>query len=71
MEGTTDWQDGVLQVVVNDERFCSIWPLTRVLPPGWAKVGPEGTKADCLAFIRVNCDGFGRLNDATAPSEGG
>lgn len=56
-----DWQSGELRVVTNDERYCSIWPLHREVPPGWRAVGIEGDKAECLKFIEENCDGVGRL----------
>ena len=57
----SDWQSGDLQVVVNEERFCSIWPIYRDVPPGWRPVGVEGRKAACLQYIEEHCDGVGRL----------
>lgn len=42
----------VYQVVVNHEEQYSIWPAHRELPLGWRSVGPEGPKADCLAYIK-------------------
>lgn len=40
-------------VVRNDEEQYSVWPTGRSVPPGWAEVGVTGTKAECLAHIRV------------------
>ena len=60
-EETPDWQSGDLQVVVNDERFCSIWPLHREVPAGWRSLGVEGKKDECLRYIEEHCDGVGRL----------
>lgn len=56
-----DWQSGELQVVVNEDRYCSIWPLHRDVPLGWRSIGVEGKKDVCLRYIEENCDGVGRL----------
>lgn len=50
-EEHTDWQDGQLKVVVNDEEQYSIWPVNRENPPGWRDSGKTGTKQECLAYI--------------------
>ena len=50
-EQQSDWQDGTLKVVVNDEEQYSIWPAERENPPGWRDAGQTGTKAECLAYI--------------------
>ena len=47
----TDWQDGTLKVVVNDEDQYSVWPVARANPPGWCDAGKTGSKAECLAYI--------------------
>ena len=47
----TDWTDGQLKVVINDEEQYSIWPADRDNPPGWRDAGKQGTKAECLAWI--------------------
>ncbi len=39
------------RVVVNDEEQFSIWLCDRELPLGWRPIGPDGTKAQCLAYI--------------------
>nr|WP_316203121.1 MbtH family NRPS accessory protein [Bradyrhizobium sp. SZCCHNRI30512] len=38
-------------VVINHEEQYSIWLKDTTLPAGWAAVGKEGTKSDCLQFI--------------------
>ncbi len=50
-EEYTDWQDGQLKVVVNDEEQYSIWPVDRENPAGWRDAGKTGTKQECLAYI--------------------
>jgi len=47
----TDWQDGLLKVVVNDEDQYSIWPAERKPPLGWRETGKTGRKDECLAHI--------------------
>jgi len=46
----SDWTEGTLKVVVNDEEQYSIWPVDRPHAPGWRDAG-IGTKAECLAWI--------------------
>ena len=43
---------GPYRVVVNDEEQYSIWPLDREIPAGWQAAGREGSKDECLAYIR-------------------
>jgi MbtH protein len=38
-------------VVVNHEEQYSIWPAHKASPAGWTRVGKQGTKADCLAYV--------------------
>lgn len=38
-------------VVINHEEQYSIWPTFREVPAGWTKVGKQGKKAECLAYI--------------------
>jgi MbtH protein len=42
----------VYSVVMNHEEQYSIWPADREVPLGWNKVGKDGTKAECLDYIR-------------------
>jgi len=39
-------------VVINREEQYSIWPTDREIPGGWVRVGPSGTKAVCLEYVR-------------------
>ncbi|MGW3962949.1 MbtH family protein [Amycolatopsis sp. NPDC005003] len=47
----SDEDDRRYTVVINDEEQYSIWFADRELPPGWAVVGYEGSRKDCLAEI--------------------
>lgn len=38
-------------VVVNHEEQYSIWPAHKEPPNGWNRVGRQGTKTECLAYI--------------------
>jgi MbtH protein len=38
--------------VKNDEEQYSIWPVDRALPVGWTSCGSEGSKQECLEFIK-------------------
>jgi MbtH protein len=40
------------KVVVNHEEQYSIWPADRDNPAGWSNVGKDGSKAECLAYIK-------------------
>jgi MbtH protein len=40
------------RVVVNHEEQYSIYPVERPNPLGWKDVGPTGSKAECLAYIK-------------------
>lgn len=48
-----DDEDGVFEVVMNDEEQYSIWPVGRAIPLGWRAVGKQGFRADCLAYIET------------------
>lgn len=43
--------DAVYTAVINDEEQYSIWPLDRELPLGWKRVGEQGSRAECLAYV--------------------
>jgi MbtH protein len=49
----TDDDQRRYEVVVNDEEQYSIWLSDKRLPAGWRRVGYQGTKAECLAHIKV------------------
>lgn len=40
------------KVVGNDEEQYSIWPARQIIPTGWHDTGAEGSKDDCLVYIR-------------------
>ena len=42
----------IYKVVVNHEEQYSIWPADRELPLGWEAVGVQGTKQECLDYIK-------------------
>lgn len=44
--------DTIYKVVVNHEEQYSIWPADRENALGWKDAGKQGTKADCLTYIK-------------------
>ena len=46
-----DDENAVFDVVVNHEEQYSIWPDFKELPLGWKRVGKQGKKQECLAYI--------------------
>mgnify|MGYP001548578129 CR=1 FL=1 len=44
-------ENTTFDVVMNHEEQYSIWPTFREVPAGWTKVGKQGKKAECLAYI--------------------
>ncbi len=42
----------IYRVVVNHEEQYSIWPVDREIPLGWRDVGKQGTKQECLDYIK-------------------
>ena len=56
-----DWQDDKVKVVRNHEKVVSIWPSEQENALGWYDVGVEGSKEECLKWVRENCDGNCRL----------
>lgn len=40
------------RVVISLEDQYSIWPNSKSVPQGWREVGKEGTKEECLAYIK-------------------
>ncbi len=45
-------ENAIYKVVVNQEEQYSIWPADRENPLGWTDVGKQGTKEECLAYIK-------------------
>ena len=46
-KGTT-----IYKVVVNHEEQYSIWPAHRENARGWKDAGKQGTKDECVAYIK-------------------
>ncbi|BDU21828.1 MbtH family NRPS accessory protein [Dyella sp. GSA-30] len=51
MSSSLSQSEEMYEVVVNQEEQYSIWPLNKAVPSGWTKVGKQGSKESCLAFI--------------------
>jgi uncharacterized protein YbdZ (MbtH family)/predicted MFS family arabinose efflux permease len=43
--------DGVYQVLRNEEDQYSLWPVDHEVPPGWQAVGKEGSREECSAYV--------------------
>ena len=43
--------DLVYVILLNGEEQYSIWPSFKDVPSGWKKVGKEGSKSECIAYI--------------------
>lgn len=43
----------IYKVVLNHEEQYSIWPWDRDNPLGWKDGGKQGTKQECLDYIKV------------------
>ena len=52
-EATSQSQDRVESVVVNEEGQYSIWPSRKSPPSGWHKIAVEGSAAECQAYIEA------------------
>jgi len=66
-----DIQDETIyKVVVNHEEQYSIWPVSRENPLGWRDAGKEGTKTECLAYIKEVWTDMRPLSLRKAMSEG-
>lgn len=52
MDLTEEPDTRTYSVVKNDEEQYSIWPVAKPRPLGWRAAGYEGSKDECLAYIR-------------------
>jgi uncharacterized protein YbdZ (MbtH family)/predicted MFS family arabinose efflux permease len=43
--------DATYEVLRNDEEQYSLWPLGHEVPAGWHRVGKEGTREECTAYV--------------------
>jgi MbtH protein len=41
-------------VLINEEGQYSLWLKGREVPQGWRQAGSEGSKEDCLRYIKEN-----------------
>lgn len=44
--------DELYRVVISEEDQYSIWPTWKEIPLGWKSVEKEGSKEECLSFIK-------------------
>ena len=42
----------IYKVVVNHEEQYSLWPIDRENPRGWRDAGKNGSRLECLAYIK-------------------
>ncbi|MBY6263494.1 MbtH family protein [Azospirillum sp. 412522] len=47
----SNWQDGRVRVVMNDEGQYALWPADRPIPAGWRDTGKAGGRDECLGHI--------------------
>lgn len=47
-----DKDDAKYKVVMNDEEQYSIWIAERPIPDGWRDMVKNGSKSECLAYIK-------------------
>jgi MbtH protein len=52
MDGIDKADTMVYKVVVNHEEQYSLWPAERENTLGWRDAGKQGTKEECLAYIK-------------------
>ena len=43
--------EGIYQVLRNDEEQYSLWPVELDVPAGWSPVGKQGSQAECSAYV--------------------
>ncbi|GJL62444.1 MAG: antibiotic synthesis protein MbtH [Nitrospirales bacterium] len=52
MSRINEEENRIYKVVINHERQYSIWPVGRKNALGWTDVNKNGTKSECLAYIK-------------------
>jgi MbtH protein len=50
--GSEEIDATVYRVVKNHEEQYSIWPDSKAIPAGWQDTGKQGSKAECLAYVK-------------------
>ena len=53
MNGTDQAETMGYRVVVNDEEQYALWPAERENALGWRDAGKQGSKEECLAYIKA------------------
>jgi MbtH protein len=48
----TGGEGALYKVVVNNQEQHSIWPADRNAPPGWRDAGCQGSRQQCLTWVR-------------------
>jgi len=43
----------IFKVVLNHEEQYSVWPADRENPSGWRDAGIQGSRQDCLEYIKT------------------
>lgn len=43
--------EGVFQVLVNDEEQYSLWPADKEVPAGWRGDGMKGSREECMRHV--------------------
>lgn len=51
MSNSESQENVVYEVLVNEEEQYALWLQDREIPLGWSKVGKQGGKDECMAYI--------------------
>jgi MbtH protein len=52
MSHREDRDDTIYKVVISHDEQYSIWPAHKAPALGWSETQTQGTKVECLAFIK-------------------
>ncbi|QOV11496.1 MbtH family protein [Viridibacillus arvi] len=47
-------ENGIYNVLINEEGQHSLWPSFLVIPEGWSVIYSEESRQDCLEYINKN-----------------
>ncbi|MGE7623464.1 MbtH family protein [Viridibacillus sp. NPDC096237] len=47
-------ENGIYNVLINEEGQHSLWPAFLVIPEGWSVIYREESRQDCLEYINKN-----------------
>jgi len=48
---STDDDDRLYIVLINEEEQYSLWPSHKHIPAGWKSVGVSGSSAECMSYV--------------------